>query len=89
MPTTALMTAETGCTLRRRPYTVSAPDAAFVSRKRCPEPSSAGFAEPARHEGRVHRADGSVTLLSAEDSLDGEAVLPGFSSPLAAITRGG
>lgn len=36
-----------------------------------------------REPGRVYRADGSESLLSASDSLDGEDLLPGFRCPLA------
>ena len=35
--------------------------------------------DPIRRTARVHRADGSLTLLTEHDSLDGEDVLPGFS----------
>ncbi len=43
--------------------------------------------DPVREEGRVDRGDGTQTLLSASDVLDGEDVLPGFTCPLAAILR--
>ena len=39
--------------------------------------------DPERRDARVHRADGSVSLLGPADSLDGEDVVPGFSLPLA------
>jgi len=35
--------------------------------------------------GGVYRADGSEQLLGAEDALDGEDVLPGFSCPLVQV----
>lgn len=35
--------------------------------------------DPERREARVHRGDGSVSLLGPNDSLDGEDVVPGFS----------
>lgn len=38
-----------------------------------------------RRQARIHRADGNVSLLTAQDSLDGEDVLPGFSLPLAEL----
>ena len=38
-----------------------------------------------RRSARVYRADGSETLIGAQDSLDGESVMPGFSCPLASI----
>ena len=43
--------------------------------------------DPARREGRVHRADGSVAILPAECALDGEDVLPGCRCPLAEVFR--
>lgn len=36
-----------------------------------------------RRTARVYRADGSESLLSLQDVLDGEEVLPGFRCPLA------
>ncbi len=41
--------------------------------------------DPERRTTRVYRADGSETLLTADDELDGEGVLPGFSSRLGSI----
>ena len=41
--------------------------------------------DPERRSARVYREDGTETTLAAEDSLDGEAVLPGFSCPLRTI----
>jgi Uma2 family endonuclease len=41
--------------------------------------------DPERRVARVYRQDGSETLLSAGDALDGEDVLPGFSCPLASV----
>ena len=41
--------------------------------------------DPARRLARVYRSDGSETAVSAEGSLDGEDVLPGFSCPLASV----
>ena len=41
--------------------------------------------DPARRRARVHRCDGGEALLSAENALDGEDVLPGFRLPLSAI----
>jgi Uma2 family endonuclease len=41
--------------------------------------------DPERRLARVYRADGTETNLAAEDTLDGEDVLPGFSCPLSAI----
>jgi Uma2 family endonuclease len=38
--------------------------------------------DPQRSVVHVYRADGSLTLLGAHDSLDGESVLPGFSCPV-------
>lgn len=41
--------------------------------------------DPPRQSVVVYRADGSVTVLGQGDALDGDAVLPGFSYPLAAL----
>ena len=41
--------------------------------------------DPERREARVYRADGSETVLTADQALDGEEVVPGFSCPLATI----
>jgi Uma2 family endonuclease len=41
--------------------------------------------DPERRTGRVHRPDGTIILLSELDSLDGEDVLPGFSSQLTEV----
>jgi len=41
--------------------------------------------DPDRREARVYRADGTQAIVSAEDALDGEDVLPGFVCPLAEI----
>ena len=41
--------------------------------------------DPERRDARVHRADGSVSLLGRDDLLAGEDVLPGFSLPLAEL----
>ena len=41
--------------------------------------------DPARRIARVYRADGSETLLTADQALDGEDVLPGLSCPLEGI----
>lgn len=45
--------------------------------------------DPERGQARVFRADGTVTLLSHDDALDGEEVLPGFTLPLDALLRVG
>jgi Uma2 family endonuclease len=41
--------------------------------------------DPERREARVHRADGSVTIVGEAESLMGEDVLPGFACPIAGI----
>ena len=41
--------------------------------------------DPQRRLARVYRHDGSETLLSADDVLDGEDVLPGFTCRLASV----
>jgi hypothetical protein len=35
--------------------------------------------DPGRSEARVYRADGSVSVVPADGTLEGEAVLPGFT----------
>lgn len=54
-----VVAAETGFTLRRDPDTVRAPDVAFVSTDRCPDPDTRGFAELA--------PDLVVEVLSPDD----------------------
>jgi Uma2 family endonuclease len=41
--------------------------------------------DPKRVEARVHRADGSLSVLDARGSLEGEDVLPGFTCSLREI----
>jgi len=41
--------------------------------------------DPERRLTRVYRQDGTETLVTADEALDGEGVVPGFSCPLAAI----
>jgi Uma2 family endonuclease len=41
--------------------------------------------DPERRSGRVHRADGSSTILKDDGSFDGEDVIPGFTWPLAEV----
>ena len=41
--------------------------------------------DPRRRLARVYRQDGTESVISDGESLDGEAVVPGFSCPLAAI----
>ncbi len=115
--------AETGFKLASNPDTVRAPDVAYVTWDRVPEPIPAGYPalapdlvvevlspderpgevlakvgdwleagsrlvwviDPVRRLARVYRADGSEALVRHEDPLDGEDVVPGFASPLAAI----
>ena len=43
--------------------------------------------DPQRAEARVHRADGSLTIVAQDALLDGEAVLPGFSCRLSEVLR--
>jgi len=38
--------------------------------------------DPQRRDARVYRQDGSLTVLGSDDSLEGEAVLPGFACSL-------
>jgi Uma2 family endonuclease len=41
--------------------------------------------DPERRLARVYRGDGTEALLTADDTLDGEDVLPGFSCRLATV----
>jgi Uma2 family endonuclease len=41
--------------------------------------------DPIRRQARVYRADGSESLLTEHDALDGEDVLPNLSIRLAAV----
>lgn len=41
--------------------------------------------DPRRRTARVYRADGSESVIEADGALDGEAVLRGFTCPLARI----
>jgi len=41
--------------------------------------------DPERRAARVYRQDGTETSINAEEQLEGEDVLPGFSCPLTAI----
>ncbi len=41
--------------------------------------------DPERRQARVYRDDGSETLVTADEELDGEDVVPGFSCPLEAL----
>jgi Uma2 family endonuclease len=41
--------------------------------------------DPARAEARVHRADGTISIVAADGVLNGEGVLPGFTCALADV----
>jgi len=41
--------------------------------------------DPERRVARVYRQNGSETIVTEAEQLDGEDVLPGFSSPLASV----
>ena len=43
--------------------------------------------DPIRQFARVYRADGSESFVAADDALEGENVLPGFSCALAEVLR--
>lgn len=62
---------------------VSPNDSAYEVDQKVDEMLDAGtrllwVVNPARQSVRIHRADGSVSLLRGEDTLEGEDVLPGF-----------
>jgi len=44
--------------------------------------------DPERRVARIYRADGTEALLSEQDALSGENVLPGFSCALAVVLSG-
>jgi Uma2 family endonuclease len=41
--------------------------------------------DPGRRKVRAYRQDGAESLLSEEDSIEGEDVLPGFSCPVRSV----
>lgn len=41
--------------------------------------------DPERRQALAYRAEGSLALVTADESLDGEDVVPGFSCPLASV----
>jgi Uma2 family endonuclease len=41
--------------------------------------------DPERRLARIYRFDGTEEIVTADNALQGEAVLPGFICPLAAI----
>jgi Uma2 family endonuclease len=41
--------------------------------------------DPDRRQARIHRSNGTVTVIGESDDLDGEDVLPGFSCTLAQV----
>jgi len=43
--------------------------------------------DPERREARVYRQDGSLAVLTHNDSLDGEDVLPGLTCPLQDVLK--
>jgi Uma2 family endonuclease len=43
--------------------------------------------DPARSDARVYTADGELTIVPADGTLDGESVVPGFSCALAEVLR--
>lgn len=109
--------AATGFALARGPDTVRAPDVAFISGPRLPDPAPTGFPDlapdlvaevlspgdrpgevlakvadwlsagtrlvwvidPGRRRAHVYRDDGTEQILGADQALDGEGVVPGFS----------
>lgn len=45
--------------------------------------------DPKARQARVHRPDGSLALLEADDEIDGEDVLAGFTCPVAELLTPG
>jgi Uma2 family endonuclease len=86
-----LFSEQTGFILRRRPDVVRCPDVAFVAAARLPGGVRDGALELAP-DLAVEVLSPSNTaremLRTLNDYLDGGAVLPGFSSPVAAMFAG-
>jgi len=118
-----VLAGDPGFILQRGPDTVRAPDVAFISRERRPDPEPVAYAElapdlavevlspgdrpgetlakvadwlkagtrlvwvvdPGRRQVRIYRADGTETLVSDADTLDGEDVLAGFAVEVADV----
>jgi len=118
-----VLAAETGFRVQSDPDTVRAPDIAFLSTERIPDPRPQGFltmapdlvvevlsphdrpgetlakigdwleggarlvwvVDPERRGARIYRPDGSQSVISENESLDGEDVLPGFTCQLAEV----
>ncbi len=85
----AIFAQDTGFKIASDPDSVRAPDVAFVARERTGLIRSRGYAELAPDllaeilsPDDLYRRDGTLTVLGSEASLEGEDVLPGFSSPL-------
>jgi Uma2 family endonuclease len=69
---------------------ISPADLAYEVDEKVDEYQSAGvrlvwIVNPERRTVRVHRLDGTVSLLRAEDMLTGEDILPGFACQVAAL----
>ncbi len=117
--------AETGFFLEHDPDTILAPDFAFISNERLPDPIPEGFVpvvpdlavetrspsdttrevaekveqwliagvrlvwviEPKKRTITTHRLGRSARILSSDNLLDGEDVLPGLSVPVAKLFR--
>lgn len=101
-PDLAFVSRERAAELPRRGYAALAPDfvAEIISPDDRPGEYLAKVAQwleagtlliwvidPQRAEARVYRADGSLTVVTQDALLRGEAVLPGFSCPLADVLR--
>ena len=118
-----VVSGDTGFKLASDPDTVRAPDVAFISQERLPDPQTRGFPalspdlvvevlspddrpgetlakvgdwleggarlvwviDPERRVARVYRQDGTEMHLAETGTLEGEDVLPGFSSRLTSI----
>ena len=118
-----VLAAGTGFKPSADPDTVRAPDVAFVSRERLPDPETQGYPalapdlvvevlsprdrpgetlakvadwltagsrlvwviDPGRRAAHVYRQDGSESVLTEDESLQGEEVVPGFECPLRAL----
>lgn len=99
-PDVAFVTAERAKSIPRRGYAELAPDLVVEVVSHGDRPSEvlakiahwleagtrlAWVIDPQREVAHVHRADGSISVVGVDGTLDGEDVLPGFSCRLAEV----
>ena len=99
-PDVAFLNKERGARVGRRGYSAVAPNLAVEVLSPDDRPAEvlekvaawlaagvelAWVVDPNRLEVRVYRADGTITVLTSNETLSGETVLPGFSCAVAEI----